>query len=265
VKSYNQPRREQRQQILQAARERGVMVVPEGGSTFYHDVAMILDGHTGIEHNIPVAPLYRDVMEVWRHSDFGYTPTLVVSFGGPSGERFWYNTMNVWEETRLLNVFPRPTLDAMSRRPTRVPMDEYHHVTVAEQAKKLGDQGNTVQVGAHGQLQGLAAHWEMWMQTAAAVTPHLSLRAAPPMAARYLGMDAEVGSIEPGKLADLAVIDGNPLADLQVSKEVSHVMVNGRLFDTGSMDEIAGLERRKYPFYWQREGQEDRFIWEEGR
>jgi Tol biopolymer transport system component len=71
VKSYNQPRREQRQQIMQAARELGLNVVPEGGSTFNHNMTMIIDGHTGIEHSVPVAPLYRDVLETWRHSQTG--------------------------------------------------------------------------------------------------------------------------------------------------------------------------------------------------
>ena len=56
VKSYNQPRREQRQMVIQAARELGMEVVPEGGSFFYHDLTMILDGHTTVEHNLPVAP-----------------------------------------------------------------------------------------------------------------------------------------------------------------------------------------------------------------
>ena len=52
VKSYNQPRRDQRQQILAAARELGMMVVPEGGATFMDNMNMIVDGHTGIEHTI---------------------------------------------------------------------------------------------------------------------------------------------------------------------------------------------------------------------
>jgi hypothetical protein len=104
VKSYNQPRRDQRQQVLQAARELGMLVVPEGGSTFFHNMSMVIDGHTGIEHNIPVAPLYRDVREIWKATDVGYTPTLVVSYGGLSGEFYWYEHTNVWEDERLLEL-----------------------------------------------------------------------------------------------------------------------------------------------------------------
>ena len=264
VKSYNQPRRDQRQQIMRAARELGVMVVPEGGSTFFHNLTMILDGHTGIEHNVPVAPLYRDVLELWRRSGTGYTPTLVVNYGGPSGERWWYERTNVWENEHLLEFFPRGMLDAMSRRAVKAPEEEYHHVTVAEQAKKLVDQGNLVQVGAHGQLQGLAAHWETWMFEQGGMTPHEALRSATLHGARYLGLDGDLGSIEEGKLADLVLIDGNPLADLRESRNVSHVMVNGRLFDASTMNEIGGLERQRRPFWWQRQGLDDAFIWRDG-
>ena len=81
VKSYNQPRRNQRQQVIKAAQELEMMVMPEGGSTFTHNMSMILDGHTGIEHNIPVAPLYKDVVNLWAASETGYTPTHVVNYG----------------------------------------------------------------------------------------------------------------------------------------------------------------------------------------
>ncbi|WP_460515124.1 amidohydrolase family protein [Cyclobacterium sediminis] len=90
VKSYNQPRRDQRQQVLQAARELGVNVVPEGGSTLFHNLSMVQDGHTGIEHNIPIAPVYKDVIEFWKRTKVAYTPTLIVNYGGLNGENYWY-------------------------------------------------------------------------------------------------------------------------------------------------------------------------------
>ncbi len=231
VKSYNQPRREQRQQIMQAAREQGLNVVPEGGSTFNHNMTMIIDGHTGIEHSVPVAPLYRDVLETWRHSKTGYTPTLVVVYGGPSGERFFYERDNVWENERLLRYVPRDNVDPQSRRRWKSADDEYYHDDVAAEAKKLVDQGNTVQIGAHGQMQGLAFHWEMRMLTQGGFTPHEALRSATLHGARYLGMDADIGSLEVGKLADLIVVDGDPLARIEDAENVTHVMVNGRIWN----------------------------------
>jgi Tol biopolymer transport system component len=102
VKSYNQPRREQRQQVLKAAREMRINVVPEGGSTFYHNITMVIDGHTGVEHNIPVAPVYKDILEVWGASGTGYTPTLIVNYGGVNGEYYFYERDNVWENKKLI-------------------------------------------------------------------------------------------------------------------------------------------------------------------
>ncbi|MGO1719291.1 MAG: amidohydrolase family protein, partial [Luteimonas sp.] len=156
VKSYNQPRRDQRQQVNQAARELGMLVVEEGGSTFHHNMTMILDGATGIEHNLPIAPLYDDVTELWRQTDVRNTPTLVVSYGGLSGEYWWYARDNVWEDAKLNRFFPRETLDARSIRREIAPDWDYHHIEVAKALKEIRDAGVKVQVGGHGQLQGMA-------------------------------------------------------------------------------------------------------------
>src|SRR4029077_9561995 len=120
-------RREQRQQIIAAARELGMMVVPEGGSLFEFDMTMVSDGHTGIEHNIPVAKIYDDVRQLWGATQVGYTPTLIVSFGGLSGEFYWYEHTKVWENERLPALFPRKNIAAPSRRPPMAPDEEYNH------------------------------------------------------------------------------------------------------------------------------------------
>lgn len=112
VKSYNQPRREQRQQIIKAAKELEMMVVPEGGSTFYHNLTMILDGHTSVEHNLPIAPLYDDVIQLWAASKTSSTPTLVVNYGSINGEYYWYQNTNVWEDEKLMKYTPVQLLTA---------------------------------------------------------------------------------------------------------------------------------------------------------
>ena len=140
VKSYNQPRREQRQQVIQAARELRMMVYPEGGSTFLHNMSMILDGHTGIEHAIPVNPIYDDVVKLWSQSGTGYTPTLVVGYGGMWGENYWYQKYDVWENERQLNFMPRAFLDSRSRRRTMIPDEEFWHQTISEGCKNYWTQ-----------------------------------------------------------------------------------------------------------------------------
>ncbi len=253
VKSYNQPRREQRQQIMQAARELGVNVVPEGGSNFYSNMSMIFDGHTGIEHNIPVAPVYNDVLSLWKNSKTGYTPTLVVNYAGMSGEYYWYQKSNVWKNKKLLKYTPRHVIDPRSRHRTMVPDEEYYngHLLTSRTVTDLSKLGVKANVGAHGQLQGLGAHWELWMLQQGGMSNHNALKAATINGAEYIGVGDELGSLQKGKLADLIIMDKNPLENIQNTNSVIYTMINGRLFDTSTMNEVGNYNKKRSPFYWE--------------
>ena len=251
VKSYNQPRRDQRQQIVEAARDLRMMVVPEGGSTLYWNMTQILDGHTGIEHSLPVAPLYRDVVTLFARSGVGYTPTLIVCYGGLMGENYWYMKSNVWENQRLLRYVPRALIDARSRRRLMAPEDDWHHFSVARGVKAIVDSGGRAQLGAHGQLQGLGAHWELWMLAQGGMTPLEALRCATLNGASYLGLEREIGSLEEGKLADLVVMEKNPLENIRNSDSVRLVMLNGRLYDAATMNQGGNHPVKRGAFYWE--------------
>jgi imidazolonepropionase-like amidohydrolase len=251
VKSYNQPRRDQRQQVIQAARELEMMVVPEGGSLYHHNMSMLVDGHTGIEHTVPVAKLYKDAITLWSNTKSGYTPTLVVAYGGLSGEYYWYHHTNVYENKRLLTFVPAAILEARSRRRDMAAEDDYNHFHISRAAKKLSDAGVSVQLGAHGQREGLGAHWEIWMLAQGGMTPLEALRSATLSGAKYLGMDKDIGSLEVGKLADLIVLEKNPLADIRNTESVKYVMVNGRIYDAATMDELGNRPRKRAKFYWE--------------
>ncbi|WGM30483.1 amidohydrolase family protein [Brevundimonas sp. NIBR11] len=252
VKSYNQPRRDQRQQIIEAARQLHMNVVPEGGSLYQHNMTMIVDGHTTIEHSIPVAHLYDDVRDLWRQSQTAYNPTLVVAYGGSSGENYWYQESEVWNHPILTQYVPRRLLDARARRPVTQPANEWNHIQIAEQAKALNDLGVVVEIGAHGQREGLGAHWEMWMLQQGGFTPMEALRAATLNGARALGMDRDVGSLEVGKLADLVVLDANPLESIRNTTSIRYTLANGRLYDT-RMNEVGLRERARKPFWFENE------------
>ncbi len=253
VKSYNQPRRDQRQQVVAAARELEMMVVPEGGSTLQHNLTMIADGHTGIEHSLPVARIYKDVVQLWAKSRVGYTPTLVVGYGGLWGENYWYQKTNVWENQRLLNFMPRARVDARARRRPMAPDDDFGHLLNARVVAELARAGVSVQLGAHGQREGLGAHWELWMLAQGGLTPLEALRAATLRGARYLGLDKDIGSLEPGKLADLVVLQKNPLTDIRNSESVRYTMVNGRIYDALTMNEAGNHPRPRDKFPWERD------------
>lgn len=256
VKSYNQPRRDQRQQVLAAARELGMMVVPEGGSLFQHNMSMVVDGHTGIEHAIPVARAYGDVNQLWGATDVGYTPTLVVGYGGLVGEMYWYAHGDVFANERLRRFVPAFAVEPSARRRVLASEGDWNHFDIARLCKQLLGAGVEVQIGAHGQREGLAAHWELWMLVQGGMTPHEALRAGTLHGAHYLGMDGDLGAIAPGKLADLAVIEGNPLADIRHSERVRYTVLGGRVFDARTMDELGrdGRVRRRKPLFWEREG-----------
>jgi len=254
VKSYQQPRRDQRQMVLAAARELGIMVVPEGGAKFEHNMTEIVDGHTGIEHAIPLVRAYDDVRQLWSHTKVGYTPTFVVAYGGLSGELYWYAKDEVWRDPRLMRWSPRFVIEPRSMRRPTAPEGHYNHVEVAKFAKSLRDAGVTVHIGAHGQRAGLAAHWELWSMAQGGFSPWEALRAGTLDGARYLGMDRDLGSLEKGKLADLFVVEGNPLQDLHRSENVAYTMLNGRLYDAKDLAQLAPDRTKVEPFYFAKEG-----------
>lgn len=250
VKSYNQPRRDQRQQILTAARKLHMEVVPEGGSLFEHNMNMIVDGHTGIEHSIPVANIYDDVKQLWSQSDVGYTPTLIVGYGGIWGENYWYQHTDVWKHPILSHFVPPDVLIPRSVRRVKAPEADYNFFNNARVTAELDKLGVEVHLGAHGQREGLGAHWEMWMMAQGGMSPLEVLKAATINGAKYLGMEKQIGSIKAGKLADLVILDVDPLKDIFKSDQVNSVMINGKLYDAKTMNELTGKWKPE-SFYWQ--------------
>ncbi len=249
VKSYNQPRRDQRQQVLVAADKLSMMVVPEGGGKFQQNISMLVDGHTGLEHNIPIARGYNDLTQLWKATQFGYTPTFVVAYGGMMGEEYFYDKTEVWKNERLMRYTPSFLVDRRAiRRPTS-PENYYNHIEVAKYAKVLRDEGVRVMIGAHGQREGLAAHWEMWIMAQGGFTPFEAIRGATIDGATHLGMDHDIGSIEVGKLADMAIIEGDVLSDIRKSEYVSHTVLNGRVFESATMNQVGSKKERNLFFF----------------
>ncbi len=251
VKSYNQPRREQRQQVIEAARQTNLMVVPEGGSLLQHNLNMIVDGHTGIEHSIPVAAIYDDVVQLWSQSQTAYTPTLIVGYGGIWGEKYWYDTTDVWKHPLLSKYVPSFILEPVSVRRDKAPIEDYNHIKNAQVATKLQKAGVKVMLGAHGQREGLGAHWEMWMFAQGGMSPLNVIRAATIDGAKYIGMDKDLGSLEVGKLADLIILNKNPLDNIRNSDKIDQVMQNGRLYDAATMNQVFPDEVKREKFYFE--------------
>jgi len=254
VKSYQQSHRSARQQIVEACRKLGLLDVPEGGGDLMMNLGMLLDGHSSIEHAIPVAPLYEDVIQLWAATRTVYTPTLLVAYGGPSGELEPFAAEKVWQDSRLARFTPPEVLTSRAYRLAPVITDprEWHHHEVARSAARLREAGVLVALGGHGQLQGLGPHWEMeLLAVSGAMDNARAIEAATLSGARHLGLDQDLGSLVPGKVADLFVVDGNPLQDLEQAREVRWVMKDGVLYDAPSMDRLSPSPARREPMIWE--------------
>jgi imidazolonepropionase-like amidohydrolase len=216
----------------------------------------VVDGHTGVEHNLPVATIYDDVLKLWGKTKAHNTPTLIVCYGAVTGEYYWYQHHEVWKNKRLLNFTPRHILDERSRHREMIPEEEYEngHILVSRQLKKMQDAGININLGSHGQLQGLGAHWELWMLAQGGMSNLQALKCATINGAKYIGMDKEIGSLAPGKLADLIVLDKSPLADIRNTESIRYVMVNGRLFDAETMNETGNYDRKRGKFWFEMPG-----------
>jgi imidazolonepropionase-like amidohydrolase/Tol biopolymer transport system component len=254
VKNYNQPRRDQRQMVVTAAREAGLNVVAEGGSLYHMDMTIISDGNTGLEHNLPPERFYDDVMQFWPQTGVGYTPTLIVTYGGPGGEFLFYQDSDVWTHPILSRFVPPHILQPRSVRRQMVPETDYQPIKdSAANGKRLMEKGTLVNIGAHGQREGLGSHWEMWAFVLGGMSPTQAIKAATIDPAKYMGMAHDIGSIETGKLADLLVLDGNPLEDIRKTDDIAYVIQNGRIYEGGTMNERVTGDKKLAPFYWQQQ------------
>jgi imidazolonepropionase-like amidohydrolase/Tol biopolymer transport system component len=252
IKNYNQPRREQRQMVTTAAGEAGMMVVCEGGSLYHMDMSMVADGNTSIEHNVPPERFYDDVLQFWKPTEVAYTPTLVVTYGGPGAEFFFYQESEVWQHPILSRYVPPHILQPRSVRRQMAPLSDYQAIRdSAANAKRLLELGVLVNTGAHGQREGLGSHWEIWGFVDGGMSPLQALQAATIDPAKHLGLARDLGSVESGKLADLLIVEGNPLENIRVTDHIVYVVQNGRIYEGGTLTEKLTGQRKVARFYWE--------------
>ncbi len=251
LKSYLVGNRKQRQWMVMACKSEGVMPTTEGGLDTKLDLSHVLDGFSGNEHSMPITPLYNDVVQLMAKSGIFYTPTLLVAYGGPWAENFYYETTEVHDNPKIRHLMPHNILDDHTRRrPIWVRQDEQVFPRLATQDAKIIKAGGKVCIGSHGQFQGLGYHWEMWSLASGGMGNMEVLRSATIHGAEAMGLSQDLGSLEVGKLADLVVLNKNPLDDIHNTNTIRYVMKDGELFEGDTLNEIWPTEKKLAPLWW---------------
>jgi Tol biopolymer transport system component/imidazolonepropionase-like amidohydrolase len=258
IKVYQQPRRSQRMYFAEACRDEHMLLTAEGGGELATDMTMAMDGFTAWEHALPVR-LQKDIVDFVAQSGTYYTPTLLVAYGGPWGEQYYWQTHNAHDDAKLNRFTPHDIIDQKARRYPWIWPSEYNFPTVATGAAEVLRAGGHVSLGAHGQVQGLGPHWEIWAMAGeggptkdSAMTPMEAIRASTILAADKIGFAPDLGSIETGKLADFIVLDADPLADIHNTLKIRWVVKNGEVWEAETLKKVWPREEAPPTFFWRR-------------
>lgn len=251
IKSYVVGNRKVRQWMVEASKDLGMMPTTEGGLDVKMDLTHFIDGMHGNEHTLSYTPLYKDVVQLAAQSLTAYTPTLIVQYGGPWAENYYYMYTEVHDDPKVQHFTPHVVLDEKTqRRPFWFRKEEFAFPLFAAQADKVLRAGGYIGIGSHGEFQGLGYHWEMWNLASGGATPMEVLRTATINGAYIIGVAQDVGSIEPGKLADLVIMAKNPLDDIHNTNSIKWVMKNGELFEGDTLNQVWPSEKKLPPFWW---------------
>lgn len=253
IKSYLVGNRRQQQWMVAAAKQVGLMATTEGGSDFRIDITHVLDGFSGNEHILPYAPLYDDAVQLLARSGIVYTPVVLMTYGAPFMQGFapYYQQAGLYGGDKIKRFYPPQMLQSRKYTSYWSPPEESYTRPQAESAVAVARAGGKVCVGSHGDFAGLGYHWNLWTLADGGLTPHEALRAATMCGAQALGYARDLGSLEPGKLADLLVLEANPLEDIRNTAAIRYVMKDGRLYEGNTLDEVWPAKQKARALWWQ--------------
>lgn len=248
IKDYKQCTRVQREMLEDVGRKRGVTLTSEG-SDLHYLLGLIMGGSAGWEHAIQYHPLYSDVARFFGQAGAHYSAQLILS-DYPHGDalEYWFSREDLWKNRKVLE-WNRWQDIATRRTFIAKPPEEYIFPILAEGAADIMRAGGYLAVGAHGEQDGLGTHWELWSY-AMALTPMEALEAGSLGGAHFLGLEREIGSIVPGKLADLMILNSNPLDHIRNTVDIHSVMKAGKLYNAETLDEIWPRSRPYGPKPW---------------
>jgi hypothetical protein len=250
IKQYNSGGRRTRQMVAMAAREQGLTPTNEGNWNTVTDLSMVLDGYSGFEHALPASPQFKDVVELLARSGTIMVPTLSLD----KGFKLFYRQFDPLADPRMQRFLPPDARAGYNERlvnlrtTIEIPLNVY--IEYANNFAKVLAAGGCVGLGSHGNSFGFGAHWELWTYAMGGAPNHDVLRAGTMCSAEQIGHAHDLGSIEPGKIADLVVLDRNPLEDIHATAAARYVMKSGRLYESATLDEIWPRQRKLPAFWW---------------
>ncbi len=252
IKNYRLTNRLQQQYLLAAARQRGITVTGEGGP-LYFNLGLTMDGQTGWEHPLGPLPIYKDAALFFGRAGMVYSPTVIVAGHVNGSKEYFRPRQNLLRDAKYLRFMSQAELQARTRNDRLIPKEEVSFPIIAEGLADIIRAGGYGAIGEHGEQPGIGSHWEVWAY-AEALTPLEVLRVASLHGAYFIGLHKETGSIEQGKLADLIVLDRDPLVEIYNTTAIRYVMKAGNLYDASTLDRIWPDHQKFGPAPWERLG-----------
>jgi len=239
IKSYRVGNRKVREWVQMAAIDEGLQPTTEGALSFKLDLSQIMDGYSGNEHALVALPIYYDVIQLLARSRTSYTTTLQITNGGATGQDYFIARDNPSASEKYRHFTPHYALAQMATRLDQwLPLSEYAFPTVAKGAADIQRAGGLVGIGAHGNTPGVGFHWELEAHVMGGMTPEEALHAGTLGSAETIGRVGEIGSLTPGKFADLLILDADPRSDITNALKIDQVMKNGRLYQATDLSQV---------------------------
>jgi Tol biopolymer transport system component len=248
IKHYRTLTRDQSQELVTAVRAAG-LTITSCNDGLISDLQTTLDGFTGFEHYIPTLPIYADVAEFLGRAGTVYSPTVNVA-GNPYGAfHYWRAKHNLLADPKFMRFIPTAAAKELMSYIRDRPDSVYSFPIVAEGLADIIHHGGYGALGSHGEDFGIGTQHEIWSY-ATALTPLEVLTVASKDGAYFLGLDQELGTLKVGKLADLIVLDADPLEDIHNTARMAYVMKNGVLYNSETLDELWPVKKSYGPVHW---------------